>query len=295
MYIQGAIDIASWHSQERGEIDRDRLSLNDTVVDALRQLTRLRDRLDGRMGRAMRYSEDHRANSVDNEDLRQQIENLSVHIQDISVVLNKFRNDHTYVRLTGSGSGGSRNTSSATSGGGSPPESIFRAGGSSHGLFTSKGSNTGGGNSGGNRHGSLLHPSLHRGFSSSESQYNYFDETTGKTRKCTVNPTPLSSNQIEITYEVQCSCRGSNLRNADGTPVSAISVKKGDILKYRENGTNNEQDVIVHELKDIISEIDERGQPIKDREVYILCTRQISPAPDGTFYQLTPMSPRRYI
>lgn len=295
MCIQGAIDIASWHSQERGETDRDRLSLNDTVVDALRQLTRLRDRLDGRMGKAMRFSEDHRASSVDNEDLRQQIENLSVHVQDISVVLNKFRNDHTYVRLTGSGAGGgNRNTSSATTDGGAmPPESVFRAGGSTHGL-ASKGSNTGGGSSD-NRHGSLLHPSLHRGFSDSESQYNYYDEITGKTRKCTVNPTPLSSNQIEITYEVQCSCRGSNLRNADGTPVSAISVKKGDILKYRENGTNNEQDVIVNELRDVISEIDERGQPIQDREIYVLCTRQISPAPDGTFHQLTPMSPRRYI
>ena len=79
------------------------------------------------------------------------------------------------------------------------------------------------------------------------------------------------------------------MRNADGTPVSAISVKKGDILKYRENGTNNEQDVIVHELKEVISEIDERGQPIKDREIYVLCTTKISPAPDGTFHQLTPM------
>ena len=196
--------------------------------------------------------------------------------------MNKFRNENTYVRFPGtSGSSGSDVT-----GGGVVPESVFRGGGSTHG-FTSRGSNTSGDNSGdSNGLPPLLHPSLNRGFSTSL-QYYYLDENTGKTHRCTVNPIPLSTNQIEISYEVQCSCNGTHIRNLDGTPVSATLVKKGDNLRYRE------QDVIVIDLdRGVESYTNEMGQSCQDRDIYIKCTRLISPASDGTFPQLTPMSPR---
>ena len=85
------------------------MRLNNVVVDALRDLTLLRTRLDTRMGTAVRLSRGGApTNRTNNEDLQQQIENLGDHLQKITLAMNKFRNENTYVRFPGtSGSSGS--------------------------------------------------------------------------------------------------------------------------------------------------------------------------------------------
>ena len=76
------------------------MNLQKAVIDALRALNSIQNRLDIRAGAISGI------NTADSRDLDQQIQILNKKIKEIKVPMNQFQNDHVYTRLSGAVGGG---------------------------------------------------------------------------------------------------------------------------------------------------------------------------------------------
>ena len=82
------------------------MNLQKAVIDALRALNSIQNRLDIRAGAISGIDTADSRRLSDLRDLDQQIKNLNDKIQEIKAPMNQFQNDHVYTRLSGAVGGG---------------------------------------------------------------------------------------------------------------------------------------------------------------------------------------------